>query len=226
MRITSCSFTHPGHTRRVNEDSFYADDEKALWVVCDGMGGHSEGLFASSLATDNFAVLELSLNFEQNVERIIQTIHLIKQQLDKKVAMSNSDDIIGTTLILLYIQDNNAVCVSAGDSRCYILRDNKLSLVNTDHTKDLVVEEQTVQSVLTNALYAPGDINIDVKHFSIQKQDVFLLCSDGLYNNLDNKTIKETMHSSLYGYGLKELKEKVLSKNADDNLTGVMVCVF
>ena len=225
MRVESFSFTHPGHERRVNEDSFYVNDEKGLWVVCDGMGGHSEGLFSSSLATDSFEVMELGSDFEQNVEKIIQTIHFIKRQLDKKVAMMNTGEIIGTTLILLYIQDDKAICISAGDSRCYILRNNRLSLVNMDHTKE-IVEEEKIRSVLTNALFAPGDINIDVKQFSVKKQDVFLLCSDGLYANVNNEIIKHSMHNVHSGYGLKNLKTLVLEENADDNLTGVMACVL
>ncbi|MEJ2372246.1 MAG: serine/threonine-protein phosphatase [Sulfurimonas sp.] len=225
MKAKSFSFTHPGHKRRVNEDSFYTDDQKGLWVVCDGMGGHAEGLFASSLATDSFELLKLGPNFEQNVEKILQTIRFIKQQLDKKVAMLDVDDLVGTTLILLYIQDEKALCISAGDSRCYILRDNRLSLVNTDHTRDIILEEKNIRSVLTNALYAPGDINIDIKKFSIKKNDVFLLCSDGLYSYLDNQTIKQSMNNAAHGLGLKSLKELVLSEDADDNLTGAMVYI-
>ena len=224
MKIRSFSFTHPGHQRRVNEDALYADDEKGLWIVCDGMGGHKEGLFASHLATDSFEVLELNLDFEKNVDRIVQTIHLIKQQLDKKVAMLNDQAIIGTTLILLYIQGENALCVSAGDSRCYILRNGRLSLINMDHTRDLI-EEENIRSVLTNALYAPGDISIDVKRFTVKPSDVFLLCSDGLYTYVDNHKIKTSMNDAILERGFKSLTSSVLTSSAEDNLTGIMVGV-
>ncbi|WP_345980450.1 PP2C family serine/threonine-protein phosphatase [Sulfurimonas sp. HSL3-2] len=224
MKIHSFSFTHPGHQRRVNEDSLYADDNKGLWIVCDGMGGHEEGLFASHLATDSFEVLELNLNFEKNAERIIQTIHLVKQQLDKKVAMLNTQAIIGTTLILLYIQGDSALCISAGDSRCYILRNDRLSLVNMDHTRDLI-DEENIRSVLTNALYAPGDISIDVTRFTVKQNDVFLLCSDGLYAYADNQKIKRSMNDEILERGFKSLTSSVLASSASDNLTGIMVGV-
>ncbi|QFR48942.1 serine/threonine-protein phosphatase [Sulfurimonas lithotrophica] len=226
MKNKSFSFTHPGHKRRVNEDSFYVNDEKGLWVVCDGMGGHEEGLFASSLATDSFSALELNSTFNDNVERILQTIHFIKQQLDKKVYTLDINDFVGTTLILLYIKDGKALCISAGDSRCYILRNDKLSLVNKDHTRDVIDAKQETRSVLTNAIFAPGDINIDIKKFTINKNDVFLLCSDGLYSYLNIKEIKHAMNLAFEGRGLNLLKTSVLSQDADDNLTGAMICVL
>lgn len=222
MKVHSSSFIHPGHIRRVNEDSFYSNDEEGLWIVCDGMGGHEEGLFASNLATDSFEALELHFDFEVNVQRIIQTVHFIKKQLDKKIAMLGRDIIIGTTLILLYIKGNNAFCMGAGDSRCYLLRDNKLSLVSMDHTRELV-DESGMQTVLTNALYAPGDISVDTKRFAVKHNDTFLLCSDGLYNSLTNQQIKKAMDNETLKVGLKSLVTCVLADKADDNLTGVMV---
>lgn len=222
MKIQSSSFTHPGYVRKVNEDSYYVNDHKGLWVVCDGMGGHEEGLFCSTLATDSFEALELNEDFQSNTDKIIQMIHLIKKQLDKKASTLKEGMIIGTTLVLLYIKDDEALCISAGDSRCYILREEKLSLVNVDHTKELMLDEK-VRSVLTNALFAPGDISIDIKRFIVKKDDRFLLCSDGLYNYLDNKKIKKAMGDVVYKNGLKSLTSSVLENEADDNITAVMV---
>jgi serine/threonine protein phosphatase PrpC len=54
MDYKSIYYTHPGHERKINEDSFYACDKDGLWIVCDGMGGHEEGSFASHLVTDSF----------------------------------------------------------------------------------------------------------------------------------------------------------------------------
>jgi len=225
VRPRSFSFIHPGHCRKVNEDSFYANDQDGLWIVCDGMGGHDDGLYASSLATDCFEALELNLDFEGNTNRIIETIHVIKKQLDKKVSLSKKEVMIGTTLILLYIEDNKGFCINAGDSRCYIVRDNTLSLISMDHTKELI-NEYGSQTVLTNALFSPGDVSIDIKKFNVQKEDVFLLCSDGLYNSLENKKIKQAMNLQSIELGLKSLSNSVLSTNADDNITGIIVGVL
>ena len=222
MKMNSFSFIHPGHMRKVNEDSFYSNDDEGLWIVCDGMGGHEEGLFASSLATDCFEALNLDLDFEGNIQRIIETIHFIKKQLDKKVSILNREVIIGTTIILLYIKDNYAFSINAGDSRCYILRNNNLSLISMDHTKELI-EESGTRSILTNALFAPGDISIDTKRFLVKKNDIFLLCSDGLYGSLSNEKIKEAMTNQKPELRLKLLVNQVLKSDADDNITGVMV---
>ena len=54
MACVSHSFTHPGHVRMNNEDAYFTNDSSGLWIVCDGMGGHQEGNFASHLVTDIF----------------------------------------------------------------------------------------------------------------------------------------------------------------------------
>lgn len=224
MEYKSFSFTHPGHSRQVNEDAYYADDLSGLWIVCDGMGGHKEGNFASHLVTDTFEKLKLNSNFEQNVQTITKYIHHVKKHLEKKVEMLNKRTIIGTTIILLYIQEENAICIYAGDSRCYNLRDNKLSLVSKDHTKE-IVEGNKFKKVLTNALFAPGEIFIDTKRFKVKKNDVFLLCSDGLYETLSNKLIKIAMKEHCFDIGMKCLTQKVLLDEANDNLTAILVGV-
>lgn len=219
---TSYSSTHPGHVRQNNEDSFYANDKRGLWIVCDGMGGHQEGNFASHLVTDIFEKMQMFGTFEERIEAIISQIYNIHLILKKKAQMAGTDAVIGTTIVLLYIEGEKGVSVHAGDSRCYLLRDERLSLVTADHAKEIKTHTG-MRKVLTNALSAPGELSLEVKKFRVYKRDVYLLCTDGLYDNLATPFIQKMLGSLSLATALDSLMLSVLSKKADDNLTAVIV---
>ena len=111
---------------------------------------------------------------------------------------------------------------NAGDSRCYLLREDHLSLVTLDHAREIQTPKG-MRKVLTNALSAPGELSLEVKKFRVQKRDVYLLCSDGLYDNVTTELIQETLNSLSLQSGLDSLTSHILSKEADDNLTAVIV---
>ncbi len=214
--------THPGHVRKNNEDSYYVSDERSLWIVCDGMGGHQEGNYASHLVTDIFEKMQMSGSFENKIEEITAQLYNIHMILKKKAQKIGPNAIIGTTLVLLHIEGNKGVSIHAGDSRCYLLRGDKLSLVTLDHAKDIQTSNGT-RKVLTNALSAPANLSLEVKKFKVEEGDVFLLCSDGLYDNITPEFIKDALSCNLLQIGLDMLISSVLSKEANDNLTAVIV---
>lgn len=219
---TSYSMTHPGHIRTNNEDSYYVSDKRGLWIVCDGMGGHQEGNFASHLVTDIFEKMQMSGSFDEKVDAIISQIYNIHLILKKKAQTTGIDAVVGTTIVLLYIEGEKGVSIHAGDSRCYLLREDHLSLVTLDHAKEIQTQNG-LRKVLTNALSAPGELSLEVKKFRVQKRDIFLLCSDGLYDNVTTELIQESLNCLSLQMGLDLLTSYVLSNEADDNLTAVIV---
>lgn len=221
MEYLSLSFTHPGHVRKVNEDSFYSCDEKGLWIVCDGMGGHDEGNFASHLITDIFEEFELTGDFEDRIALMNKQLKVIHNILQNKVEKMGENITIGTTLMLLHIFEDKGVCIHSGDTRCYNLRDDILSTVTKDHAVE-IDDFYGYRRVLTSAISAPGDMKIEITRFIVKEKDVFLLCSDGLYDNVTNQVIKNSMEENLEE-GIEKLKFNVLSSVADDNITAVMV---
>lgn len=222
MDFKSFAFTHPGHVRKVNEDAFYSCDEKGLWIVCDGMGGHEEGNFASHLITDIFEEFELKGDFEDRIALMNKQLKVIHALLQSKVEKLGSDVKIGTTLMLLHIKENKGVCIHSGDSRCYNLRHSTLSTVTKDHAVE-IDDLYGYRRVLTSAISAPGDLKIEITRFIVHPEDIFLLCSDGLYDNVSNQTIKASMEDISLESGIDKLRFNVLSSVADDNITAILV---
>lgn len=221
---TSYCVTHPGYTRQNNEDSYYANDTQQLWIVCDGMGGHQEGNYASRLVTDIFERMPLSLDFEENIEAIHAQVFNIHLLLQKKAHQLGPDAIIGTTVVILLIDAHRGVCFHAGDSRCYLLRDDKLSFVTTDHAS-VINTPSGERRALTNALSAPSSYFLETKKFKVEDADIFLLCSDGLYETRSNDEIMEALSHPCLNEGIDHLVSSVLDSGAHDNLTAIVVKV-
>jgi len=224
MACISHSFTHPGHVRMNNEDAYFTNDDSGLWIVCDGMGGHQEGNFASHLVTDIFEQIELKGSIDEKIEAIQSQFYNIHRILQKKVHKLGNNAVIGTTLVLLLIEGEQAVSIHSGDSRCYVHRNGTLSMVTQDHAR-IIQSASGERKALTKALCAPGELSLEVKKFLTQKNDVFLLCSDGFYDNLSHKLIKEGMQIEILEEGMSFMSSQVLSGIADDNLTATLVGV-
>jgi serine/threonine protein phosphatase Stp1 len=220
----SYSCTHPGHIRMNNEDSYYSNDESCLWIVCDGMGGHQEGNFASHLVTDIFEHVNLTGTFENKIELISSQFYNIQKILEKKAHKLGNNAIIGTTLVLLLIENEQGVSIHSGDSRCYVYRDDKLSLVTQDHAQN-IQNENGEKKALTKALSAPGTLSLEIKKFHVKEEDVYLLCSDGFYDNLSTSIIKEGMKLEVLKEGMDLMTSTILAGKADDNLTATLIKV-
>lgn len=218
MKFESSYFTHPGYVRDLNEDSFFCDDQNSLWVVCDGMGGHNNGNFASRLITDLFDDIFFTDSFNTNLELIQDCLVQAHKILQRKVDNSSSNNIMGTTIVLLYIFGNRAVCIHCGDSRCYLYK-NGLKCLTKDHAKQL-----NGQKVLTSAINAPNKkLTFEKKSFNIENSDKFLLCSDGLYDFINEDVISYSMKQKNIDKSMDILIKNVLKTKAEDNITAILI---
>lgn len=220
--LKSECFTHPGHVRTNNEDSFFSNDKGGIWIVCDGMGGHQEGNFASHLVTDIFEKSNIKGSFEEKIEIITSQLNNIHLILQKKAHKVGTEALIGTTVVVLLVENEKGAVIYAGDSRCYLCRGNKVSIVTKDHAKE-VKTQSGFRKVLTNALFAPGEVTFEVIRFKVELEDVFLLCSDGAYENLNNVQLLKIMQDRKISNAMKQLAAYALSKQAQDNLTAILI---
>lgn len=227
------SQTHVGKVRKLNEDSLLVVKDYPLLAVADGMGGHRAGEIASAMIVDNLAKLKLSTSLNQARE---QTEHSLlasnreiidfgKKQLDGVSA--------GSTIIALLAQEQRAVCLWAGDSRLYRMRNNTLEQLSEDHSyvsemvRDGLLSAEEARShpssnMITRAIGILPDISIATMTFDIQDGDTYLLCSDGLYNELDDSEIEQLLSNGDVYRCSVQLLNKCLERAAKDNITFII----
>jgi len=212
--------TDVGRRRKLNEDNVLVDDEVGLYAVCDGMGGHNAGEVASKMAIETMAAfikksageekditwpygLETDLSFEGN--RLKTAIRLANKRVFK--AADNREDYtgMGTTAVAALVAGGVLTVGSAGDSRCYLVRQGKLTQVTRDDSwvsaawaEGILtaeeIERHPLKNVITKAVGAKDTLDIDVVEQGLLSGDVVLLCSDGLHAMIHDDKILELLH--------------------------------
>lgn len=214
-----------------------------LFAVADGMGGHPGGGPASHMACDRLNDYFESVLTErgkqkpseicrQLVETVMRTDRMIRLhgQRDKKPAD------MGTTLSCLLITDKYGVIAHVGDSRIYRIRKGRLSCLTVDHTfvQDMIVEGEVdpdqahlhpLRHMLTRAVGTGEPLElVDSRFDRLATGDRFLLCTDGLTNAIDEKSIHGCLaEPSTAADAAGELVNKALHSGARDNITAVVV---
>src|SRR5687768_15022244 len=124
MRFECVSRTHVGLQRRINEDSVFADSERGLWAVADGMGGHEAGEVASAMVTDALRCLAPVPDIDELAAQAVEVLRQVNRQLIElaRSAGGKRPATIGTTVVGLAIASGEFRCFWMGDSRAYRLR--------------------------------------------------------------------------------------------------------
>jgi serine/threonine protein phosphatase PrpC len=232
MKFNIGGFTHKGTAKFVmNEDQilinrtkvdegelFLNDQDFCYCFVSDGVGGIQGGVFASS-----FLLLMLRDIAEDKYGEINQKLYTINDELIRQASVSSSLTGCACTLSGIIASKNFVEFYHVGDSEIWLLRDDMLIKI----TKDEVLEQDDTQSPITN--YFGGKesklkINTDWNKPEILANDIFLICTDGLFKSLDVKLVKPILASdkSVEEKVLK-LKENCLAMGADDNVSAVVV---
>jgi protein phosphatase len=210
--------TDVGRRRKLNEDNFLVDTEANLFAVCDGMGGHNAGEVASKLAIETLGAfirrshkekeitwpygLDVNLSFDGN--RIKTAIKLANKRVFK--AADNRDDYtgMGTTAVAGIVNEDLLTVGSAGDSRCYVVSGGKLVQVTRDDSwvsaawaegilNAQEIERHPLRNVITKAVGAKEDIEIDVVERKLLTGDLVLICSDGLHSMISDEKIQAAL---------------------------------
>ncbi len=251
MRLEASARTDPGPVRENNEDSFLVDNDAGLFVVADGMGGHASGEVASAIAVETVGDVllqeldpdetRLEISTETDEDRIHERLRYTMNQASLRIRRAAMDDPahtgMGTTLVALLIEDEHAHLGHVGDSRAYLLREGRLERLTRDHT---VVQQEIDagrltpelarivphKNILTQSVGYHGPVEPDTITRRVQPGDVFMLCSDGLTDPLDDHQLADIMS----GVGVDELAEllvqKAIEHGTEDNVTVVVVGVF
>jgi len=226
--------TDVGTVRPLNEDSFICQPNIGLWTVADGMGGHDGGSVASQLIVEALQELSAKLSLNDFVNDIEQAVKSVNQQLIEYARAELNGRIIGSTFVSLLIKGNVGVCLWAGDSRLYRFRHDKLSKLSRDHShveellsEGLISEEEAKNhpesNVITRAVGTSERLDIDVDVFDMMVGDQFLLCSDGLYNAVEDPAIEQCLRESNLTTSVEKLIQTALDNRASDNVSVIVV---
>ena len=140
-RWWSCCRTTTGRQRRVNEDACLGLDEQGLWLVADGMGGHARGDVASRLIVEAFEDLRRPPSLDAFAQEVRSRLALANQRMREEARRAGSDQLMGSTVVAFLAYKREWLCMWAGDSRAYLLRDGRLTQITRDHS----VAEELVQ---------------------------------------------------------------------------------
>jgi protein phosphatase len=230
---TSASRTHPGRVRQVNEDACLEQPERGLWAVADGMGGHALGEFASGLAVQSLKDLPASEDLEQRVGVAVNWLQEVNLRL-RAEALRRDEPLIGTTIAVLLAAGNLCSCLWAGDSRIYLYRAGRLRQLTRDHTLLEAARARCALSsddtpllprpnAVTRALGAENSLDVDRITVELLDGDMFLLCTDGLSNEVSELSIEQALLPGMCGLACDTLIDKALEREARDNITVMVV---
>ncbi len=231
MAISSGSATDVGRKRSANEDSVLAHDDLGLYIVADGMGGHSCGDVASQTVVE---VIRGKLEISKSKGRLkddpggelkaaLELANKAVWELGQSMSGCKS---MGTTVNAVIFGKNCFFTANVGDSRSYRISGTAIERLTTDHS---LVEEQVaigaitrdeartspVRNVITRAMGQDEDVEVDLLRHEYKKNDMILLCSDGLSGMVDDDAICKLVVE----HGTNDLTRGVIAliESANDN---------
>lgn len=224
----SATATHPGKVREVNEDACLALPRRGLWVVADGMGGHDAGDVASRMIVESLSDVHQHDNPADFLDEVED--RLLDVNLNLYEASAPQARTMGSTVVALLVMGRHVVIIWAGDSRAYRLRDGQFEQMTVDHSQvELMVqtgelrredaESHPLANVITRAVGGTEELYLDVELREINDGDRFLLCSDGLYKDLDDQVLARCLSSGDSEGACQALMGEALAGEASDNVT-------
>ncbi|MCB9611014.1 MAG: serine/threonine-protein phosphatase [Sandaracinus sp.] len=231
--------------RHNNEDAFRVREDLGLFLVADGMGGHAGGEIASRLVADAvtryfadpdaFTQPGIDLRDPERLdtERMHRAIHVARREV--LAAATGRLREMGSTLAALWLRGNSALVAHVGDSRVYRLRDGRIEQLTHDHS--MIAELASVgargilermgaelEGVVTRCISSCGNSEPDIELHEAQPGDVFLLCSDGLTDALDDEAIARVLgRYEDAEEAARMLAARAYEEGSQDNITCVVV---
>lgn len=244
FQLEIASATDAGSIRTHNEDNLAADRDLGLLVLADGMGGYKAGDVASSIATGlvmdylkPFLMEKESSSdpFEGESAEARAVAHTIKKTnlAIYKTAQTNAKySGMGTTLVLMLLRHNRATIAHVGDSRLYRLRHGRLELLTQDHS---LLQEQVElglisseharvshnRNLVSRALGVHEKIEADIAEHAVHVDDIYLLCSDGLNDMVDDADIELALNELQVNLPLaaNQLIQMAIDNGGHDNVS-------
>ncbi|MES1158039.1 MAG: protein phosphatase 2C domain-containing protein [Haliangium ochraceum] len=248
--LAAFAVSHAGRQRPQNEDAFGTFPQDRLFIVADGMGGHSAGEVASHMAVDEIAAFFRSFHDDPRqvwpypVNRALSLganllsvgIKVANERIRAAAEADRSRTKMACTAVALAVGDSQLSLAHAGDARAYRLRDGQLKRLTVDHSilAEMVAARPDMgeaeiaafshRNVVTKALGSKADLEptMTVKRF--QRGDLYLLCSDGLWGSVKDPAIADILRSTDdLEAGCQMLVDAANDAGGPDNITALIV---
>ncbi len=224
-----------GNIRKSNEDNYYIDQDKAFFMVADGMGGHAAGEVASQIAAD------VSSDYDFNLESPVETMENLINQANQEIISESREKShqrgMGTTFSSVIIEKQVLYYANLGDSRIYVFdsSEEKLQKISKDHSlvgqllrDGKITEEEAFKhpkkNIVTQALGLDREIDIDSGLYNLGSDDLILLCTDGLSDLIRKEDMQNIIiNNDNIEKMADELLEKALANGGTDNITFIII---
>jgi protein phosphatase len=249
MKLMSIGLTDVGRKRNHNEDSFLLDTDLQLFVVADGMGGHKGGGTASSLAVktidreirrlwelpDSPFQWQTSLQDSPLPQYLRAAVERSCVEIFKAAQSDPKLNGMGTTVIALLLHKEHALFAHVGDSRAYLIRGDFIQQISEDHSlvneqikAGMITPEEAKHSnyrnIITRSVGFEEEVQVDILGLLSEPGDIFILCSDGLANAVEDEEMKKLV---LGASSFEEIPKRLIAlaneRGGDDNITVVIV---
>ena len=237
--MNTFSITDTGVLRTMNQDYCFSSDTPIgnlpnLYIVCDGMGGHKAGEYASRYTVERI-VAHTSRSRSENPVRILRDAI---QKANEILVVESKEDAekqgMGTTVVAATIIDHKMYVANVGDSRLYVIGET-IEQITKDHSyveemirmgkvtrEDARLHEK--KNVITRAVGATEKIRTDIFEVDLKDSDIVLMCSDGLSNMVTDERIAEIVLASVHTEEIaRKLVDEANKNGGQDNITAVVL---
>jgi protein phosphatase len=233
VQIRAAWRTDKGLKRDSNQDSCLCDDEALLYIVADGMGGHSGGEVASKMAVDLMRdYIHAHLKSRQLPKDILIKAYAKASESIYQKAQKEGPHLsgMGTTVVCLWGHENKIFIGNVGDSRCYLFSEAQLWQLTEDHSllneqvragilTDEQIKTMSGKNVITRSVGYESAVSVDVIEREAVSGDRYLLCSDGLSSLVPQEIIANVLRNNEFDLIPELLVDAALKHGGDDNVT-------
>ncbi|MBC2665274.1 serine/threonine-protein phosphatase [Novosphingobium flavum] len=225
--------TDVGHKRAHNEDAVLQAPGADLWAVADGMGGHHAGEVASAMVVERLGAITGG-GLEQMLGHALQVLDGVNAELVRMARTSYRERVIGSTVVGLVAADDGFACFWAGDSRAYLVRGGAITRLTRDHSlvQNLIdagmLDEASAEThpnanVVTRAVGARDELQVDTSRGALEPGDLFLLASDGLTRLVHEEELLAILSALPPQDAADRLIARALECGAPDNVSVIVV---
>ena len=248
--IESAGLTDVGKKRKGNEDALLVNDELGLYIVADGMGGHQAGEVASNLVVKSMRDYMKRFENGNNVEeledidaalsiranRVLAGIQLSNRLVHEMANSQESYRGMGSTVSVLYFNDESLIAANVGDSPIYLIHKGKIELLSEPHT--VIAEHSAIdpegakrlgseyKHMLTRAMGTEQTVRANICEIPIFRDDVLVISSDGLSDLVSPEEVLDVVTGDGTQSACQSLVDLANSRGGTDNITVIVVKVI